>query len=265
MEKGPLQSGITVSLDQAVFAAAIMAIGACGLIAADFIAAWQPVPHNLPARETLAYLCAVGCLAAGGGLLWRRGAAIASCVLIAAFLLWMIVFRLPAIMRAPAAAVSYESWGECAVMVAASWMIFARCADHRSRQWIRLATGERGVRIAHMLLGLALIAFGVAHCAYVRETAALVPSWLPAHVAWVYFTAVTYIAAGAAVLAGVAVKPATALSAWQMGLFTALIWVPAVAANHAGISQWSELLDSWALAAGAWVVAASPRGASRIR
>ena len=242
----------------AVFAVTLIGLGVWGLAQQDFAAIWQPVPTRWPAREALIWLTGLVALGCGLGVLWRRAAALAGGVLAAVLFVWMVVFKATVVVRAPGVAAAWESCGETAVLVAAAWVLFAqRGAGWPALGWV---TGERGLRLAHGLYALAMIAFGAAHLAYVKATAALVPGWLPDHVAWVWVTGAAYMAAGAAILAGAWARLAATLSAAQMGVFTLLVWAPAVAAPDAGGDAWSEAAIAWALTAAGFVVAASCRG-----
>ena len=249
-----------VSAGHAVFAGILTAIGLWGLFSGQFVGIWGSVPQGMPAREALAYACAALSVACGIGVLWTRAAAPAARVLLAASLLWLALIKLPYIVRSPAVAVFYESWGETAVVAAGAWALYTRLAAGWDRRWFGSLAADRGVRLARVLFGLALVAFGLSHFAYVQLTASLVPRWLPAHLAWAYFTGSAYLAAGAAVLTGICAPLAAMLAAVQMGVFTLLVWVPAVASGGASRGQWSELAVSAALAAGGWLVAESYRG-----
>jgi uncharacterized membrane protein len=247
------------SVGHVAFAATLIALGISGLIRGDVIAVWE-LPQRVPAREALAYLCAVISVATGVGLLWRRTATLAARVLLASLLLYLLAFKAPELLRAPTDAVSWESCAETVVIVAGAWVLYAWFATDRDRHRVGFATGEQGVRTARVLYGLAMIAFGVAHFAYMKYTASLVPAWLPWPVGWVCVTGAAYIAAGVAMLTDAYARLAAALSAWQMGMFTLLVWLPVLAAGSRDASQWSEGMVSWALTAAGWVVADSYRG-----
>jgi len=241
------------------FAATMAAIGIIGLIKGGFTAFWTGVPKGMPGRVTLAYLCAGVSLGSGIGLLWRRAAAVASRVLLAFLVLWMLLFRVHLLFRDPASSGVWWACGEIAVMVAAAWVLVVWFAGDRVGSRSGIVTGDKGLRIARVLYGLGLITFGVAHFTFLDRTVGMVPGWLPWHLGWAYFTGCALIAAGVAVTIGVLARLAAVLSAWELTLFTVLVWIPVVLGGP-DASQWTEFVDSWALTAAAWVVADSYRG-----
>jgi uncharacterized membrane protein len=106
-----------------------------------------------------------------------------------------------------------------------------------------------------------MIAFGFAHLVYLEQTASLVPTWLKGHEGVATFTGWAYILAGVGMLTSVAARLAASLAAWQIFGFTLLVWAPHLYAGSRDPGVWSEALVSWTLAACAWVVAESYRGA----
>jgi uncharacterized membrane protein len=238
----------------------MMALGILGLVTGDFASVWQPVPKDIPAREALAYLCAFISLAAGAGLLLQRYTSIAVRVLLVYLLLWLLLLKAPDLFRAPAVEASWLGCGEIAVLVAGAWSLFACFSGNGNSNG---NSNGKGLRGAQLLFGVALIPLGLAHLVYAKETAQMVPGWLPAHLLWAYLTGATYLAAAAAVLIGKWAREAAALTALQMGLFTLLVWGPMLAANAKGAFQWGGALISLALAGGALAVADSYRGARR--
>jgi uncharacterized membrane protein len=237
----------------------MIVLGIVGLCRGGFSAIWQPVPKDVPVRETLVYLCALISLASGVGLFWQRTAAMAARVLLLWFLFWLLLLRMPGFARGFTVGIY---WPACqtAVMLAASWVLYSWFATDWDKQRLGFAAGENGLRIARVLYGLALIPFGLAHFTYLKQTAALVPGWLPWHMTWAYLTGATFMAAGIAVIIGVRARLAAALSTLQMGLFLVLVWIPRMAKGPMTAFQWDEAVITWALMSAGWVITDSYRG-----
>jgi hypothetical protein len=55
------------------------------------------------------------------------------------------------------------------------------------------AEGQNGLLIARVLFGVALIPIGLSHLVYIKQSAALVPTWLSFRTEWAYLTGIGQI------------------------------------------------------------------------
>jgi uncharacterized membrane protein len=242
---------------RAGFASAMIALGAVGFVFRDFALVWGPVPRWFPSSPALALVCAAVALAAGVALLIRRTAAAASLVSFVYVGLWWWLLKVPEVIGAPRTELTWLDCGMFGILLAGAWTLFA---DLDGRTFLG---GERGMRLARVLFGISLIPTGLSHFVYLSLTAPLVPSWLPFHLAWAYFTGACHLAAGLGVLFGVLPALAAGLEAAMLGLFTILVWIPIVIAAPGTRGNWTEIWISWALTVAAAVVAVHVRPRTR--
>ena len=248
-----------VSPGHLAFAIAMIALGVIGFVTRDFTQIWQPVPKWVPARAPLAFLCSLISLGCGLGLLVRRAAPTASRVLFVALAIWLLVLRLPNLFYEKPLVLVGWTFGATAVMLAGAWVLLAWFAGDSRQSAFDIFTSNKGLRVARTLFGLSLIPFGLAHFMYLDATTVLIPHWLPWHVAWAYVTGAAFIVAGLAICIGVFAPLAAALSAVQIGLFSVIVWVPRALAGNLNAFQRGEVISTFVLTAGAWVVADSYR------
>jgi uncharacterized membrane protein len=247
-------------LGHAVFAVALAGLGVLSLGSGEFAYVWQPVPTWVIGRPVLAYASGALLLACAAGLLWPRTLARASLVLALYGMASILLLHAPRIAREPQTEVEWFNLGEIATMVAGAWILFAWAAPVPATGWRKAVGGERGVRLARLLFALALPAFGLSHFVYAKQTAEMVPSWLPGHLAWAYLTGAGHIAAGLGILLGVLPRLAATLEGLMVSTFLLTVNVPDLVRTPGGRWQWTELFVASAIGGAAFLVAHSYRG-----
>jgi uncharacterized membrane protein len=239
---------------QILFAAGLAGLGALSLMHHDFALQWQPVPQGIPAREPLA-LASGGLLVIGAaGLLFRRTARTAAVVLALFLLSWVVLLRLPRVAMEPLSIAQWLGLGESLTLTVGAWLLYAWLDHVQPGSKPGFATTDTAVSCARLLVGAAMVVFGLAHFAYADFTASMIPAWMPARLLLAYVTGAAHLAAGAALLLGVVPALAVRLEAIMMSAFIVLVHVPAVLAQPSSREQWTALFAAAGLAGAVWVV-----------
>jgi uncharacterized membrane protein len=237
-----------------LFAVGLIGLGILALVYGDFALVWQPVAAWVPGRTGLAYGSGLLMLLGGFGLLFRATAAWSARILFPYLILWLLL-KVPALVVAPNMEAVWLGFGELAVLLAGGWVLFARLATVREGSSLTFATGENGIRLARILFAVSLIPIGLSHLVYVKQTADLVPAWLPFRIGWAYLTGLGQMACGIGVLFSIYPRVAATVEAGMLSLFTLLVWGPAILAAPSTRLPWTAFFISWAITAGAWLVA----------
>lgn len=249
----------SVRLGQVLLAIAAASLAVWSLAYRHF--ALQSVPTWFPWQDAWVYGSALILLAAAVGLCVAR-TALASALVIGAYMAVGAVSSVPLIFSQPLNVGAWYPFCEALTTLVGAWLLYVLL--HRESRGAKTPLGGEGaVYTAQALFGLTCVFYGWSHFTYADYTASMVPTWLPGHLPFTYFTGVGHIAAGVAIIVGILPGLAATLEATMMSLFGLLVWVPSFFAHPrpawaaVPARQWSELVANTLLAAAAWIVAIS--------
>lgn len=223
-----------------------------GLVTHAFVRNWEPVPSGLPLYGTAVWVSDLLLLAWGAGLFVPRAAAAAAVALSLTMAIWVLILHVPLVAAHPEALIH---WGYLSGALSvgsgalALWTVLAgRSVSHAVR--------ERWNVAARVSMGPALIVFGVSHLLFASSMTVLVPAFLPWKVQIIQATGLAHAAAGAALICGVAARPAALLEATMMSGFVLAVDIPRFIAGRVHGPPWAIAFET-AMTGAVWCVAAS--------
>lgn len=238
-----------MQIGRRLFATAAAALGAIGMLWGDFAIYWQPVPSDLPGHLQLAYLAGFVLFAGGIAAQFDRTTRVAGWALATVF----AAFSVPWLIRVIRFAELFGTWGglaEAFALVLAS-IIVAEGYGH-PRTGAHSFLENACIRT----FGICAIAFGLNHFFALRQTAEMVASWIPpGQVFWATATGIFHCAAGLAIVSGARALLAARLLGCMMLVFSALVWLPSLAASLTAHLVWAGNAENLALAGAAFVAA----------
>jgi len=105
-------------------------------------------------------------------------------------------------------------------------------------------------------LGICAASFTLEQAFYLGATANLVPKWLPpSQMFWAVTTTVFFGLAAVALLTNRVALLATRLLTMMLVMFGLLVWVPLLLSAPRNHTNWSETVETFAIAGTAWILA----------
>jgi hypothetical protein len=227
------------NLGRHVFGAAALAFGLITL-------AWHEY-NGWHLSGYVVYPAAAAEIFGGAAIQFRRTAKTGAAVLGAVYL----VFALRCVPQIFAGPQIYNSWGnffEQGSLVSGAAIVYARLSSSWSRETLS--------RIGRILLGICAVSFTLEQAVYLGATAAFVPKWLPPNqMFWAVTTTVLLALAAVALLANRMALLATRLLTMMLVIFGLLVWVPLLLSDPRSHTNWSETVETFAIAGATWILA----------
>ena len=247
------------SIGRYLFGLSAIGFGISNVVWHDFINADLLKAYGVPHVEFLAYIIGIVQLIGGVAVLLPRAERTGAIALGAVYAFLSLIGLMPVI-RHPLVFNGYGNFFETFSLISAAAILYA---------WSDPPTPPRAAtaaRFGYYSFGIAVISFGLEQAFYFAPTVTLVPKWIPfGQTFWAYATTVAFFLAGIALLTGFMAKIASQLNTAMLLGFGLLVWVPILVADPKNYSNWSEFLETIAIAAASWIVTeyisakASPR------
>ena len=227
-----------------VYGLAAIGSGICALVWHDF-AAFGDLPHS----RILIYIAATIEILGGVAVQWPRTARTGAVALGTIYFLFALL-AVPLILAHPLVYNGYGNFFEQLSLASGAVILYASSRAIASARTARLA------QIPYYSFGICVVSFALEQLFYLSETASLVPKWIPpGQMFWAVATTVAFALAAIALLTGLMARLAAQLTTAMIIGFELLTWLPILFAHPHSFFNWSESMETLAIAASAWMVA----------
>ena len=227
-----------------LFGAASLALGVASLVLhVQLVSSW-----TLPGRAVFLDVTAAAQIAGGLAIQFPHYARLGARILLVVYAIFACTI-VPPIFTQPGV---YASWGN--ICYSLGLVVGAVVAD-------ALASPpdpemKNAANVAVIVYGLCNISYAIEQLEFFARTVSLVPTWVPLGGSfWTVVTTIAFALAGVSFLIRYQALLASRLLTVMLLIFGVTIWIPMLIAQPGHLGNWSEGLETFALAGAAWIVA----------
>jgi drug/metabolite transporter superfamily protein YnfA len=236
-----------------LFGAAALALGVASLaLHSQLVSNW-----TLPGSIVFLYATALAQIAGGIAIVFPRSARLGAIILLAVYALFACTF-VPEIFAQPRVYASYGDVFYSLALVVGALLAYALASPS--------ASTVKGLENAALIaFGLCNISYAIEQVEFFARTASLVPSWVPFGGSfWSIATTIAFALGGLSLLIRYKALLASQLLAAMLLIFGVTIWIPMLIAQPNQLGNWSEGIETFAIAGAAWIVADFLAGANAV-
>jgi len=247
---------VRLSLSRLLYALGAIGFGICALVWHD-ISNWAQLKSLAEGpRETAIYVVAAIEILGGIAILWPKTVRAGTAAVGAVYFIFALL-GVPSIIAHPLVYNGYGNFFEQFSLASGAMILYGTAASGSVRRTGLALIGYYG-------FGVCLISFALEQYFYLSATASLVPKWIPpGQMFWAIATTIAFALAGIALLTGFMARLAAVLATAMLLGFGLLVWLPAILSDPHSFTNWSEGVETLAVAATAWIVADFLHAASR--
>jgi uncharacterized membrane protein len=238
-----------------LFGISMVGFGIQQFIYKGFLVGVELLPEWLPGHTLWAYATGATFIASGACIAFNKKGRLAASLLGVLFFLSVLLLHVPRIAAMLRDIVERTRAFETLALCGAAWILAGTLPidDARLRAWHNAIQKTLGPGRYFVAISMAI--FGFDHLQAAPFVAALVPSWIPWHLFWVYFSAAGFFA----VAVSLATRQFGSVVLNLLGIMF-LLWVlvlhtPRVATQLHNGDEWNSAFVALAMCGGAFVAA----------
>jgi len=248
------------------FGITIAGMGLLTIYYRDFPYMLIPPKHSgIPGLVMLAYISGALLILAGASIVFEKKiipintgtvALLLGGVLLSVFCFYFIPYQL----IASSNYMHFGDWENAAkeLTLAGGALVIAGCFSGKNENALFRFLSKL-IPLGAILFALTIISFAGDHYLYAKAAADYVPSWIPFHLFWIYFTGASMVAAGLAIATGIQSRLAGTMLGVMFLLWVLLLHAPRVFTQIHNQDELTSLFVALAFSGSSFIFAAAER------
>jgi uncharacterized membrane protein len=212
---------------------AIAVIGFLTIYYSDFPYMLIPPKHSwIPGLVMLSYISGTMLMLAGACIVFEKKVRPISLLLGTVLLLIFCFYFIPYEFIASSNYMHFGDWENAAkeLTLSSGAIVIAGCFSEKNENPLIRFLGKL-IPFGAILFSITIISFGVDHFLFANEAADYVPSWVPYHLFWMYFTGTALIGSGLAIIFKIKPRLVATLLGTMIFIWFAILHIPRVIAS----------------------------------